>query len=156
MGELVNRFVAACDALENGDVSKMEALLADDIEFVTPERVLHGKEEAMTRFRANVEGAWSDLKMGIDVENGVIDGGDCAAVEFLITGIFSGSLDQSVSISEGETEVIAGKGQSIQMRSTDHIWWNGEQITRFHVFYDPAEPMRYVRGELQVADSAAS
>jgi hypothetical protein len=155
MGELVDRFVAACRGLEEGDVSKMEALFADEIEFVTPERTMHGREEAISRFQAN-QGAFSGMKLNIDLENGVIDAGDRAAVEFLITGYFTGSLDQSISITDGESpDAIAGGGQAFQMRSTDHIWWDGQKITRFHVFYDPAEPLRYLRGELQVAESSA-
>lgn len=142
MSELFDKFSDAYKALEKKDVSKMDALFADDIEFVTPERVVHGRVEAIERFQANQE-AFSELFLDVDYEAGVIDAGDCVAVEFIISGSFTGTLDSSISINDGDVgDSVAATGKKFTMRSTDHVWWRDGKIYRFHVYYDPAEVTR--------------
>ena len=142
MSELFDRFSEAYKALEQKDVSKMEALFAEDIVFVTPERTLYGREAAISRFQANQD-AFSDLVLDVDREKMVIDAGDCVAVEFIISGTFTGALDSTVSIRDDEVEdSVAPTGKSFTMRSTDHVWWRDGKIYQFNVYYDPAEVTR--------------
>src|SRR5437879_11170575 len=119
MSELFDRFSAAYKALEVGDVSKMAALFADDIVFTTPKRTMRGKEEAIGRFKANQD-AFSNLVLQVDHDSMVIDAGDSCAVEFIISGIFTGSLDTSKSINDGLTPgEVEATGLRFTMRSTD-------------------------------------
>ena len=146
MSELFDKFSEAYKALEKKDVSKMDALFADDIVFTTPERTLYGREAAISRFQANQD-AFSELYLDVDYDTMVIDAGDSCCVEFVISGKFSGSLDSTVSISDGEVEeTVAPTGKSFKMRSTDHIWWRDGKIYRFNVYYDPAEVTRQLVG----------
>lgn len=142
MSELFDKFSAAYKALEQRDVSKMEALFADDIVFVTPERTHHGCADAIARFKANQD-AFSELHLEVDHDAMVIDAGDSVAVEFIISGTFTGDLDASVSINDGEVgDSVAATGKKFTMRSTDHVWWRDGKIYRFNVYYDPAEVTR--------------
>ncbi|SHK02960.1 Ketosteroid isomerase-related protein [Pseudonocardia thermophila] len=144
MSELFDRFSEAYKALERRDVSKMADLFADDIVFITPERTMKGKEEAISRFVAN-QNAFSDLKLEVDPEHGVIDAGDCCAVEFIITGTLKGDLDTTVSINDGTVgDTVKATGKKFRMRSTDHVWWRDGKIYKFSVYYDPAEPTRQI------------
>lgn len=146
MSELFDRFSEAYKALEQKDVSKMEALFADDIVFTTPERTLHGKDAAIARFQANQD-AFSELFLDVDYGTMVIDAGDSCCVEFVISGTFSGALDTTVSISDGEVDdSVAPTGKRFTMRSTDHVWWRDGKIYRFNVYYDPTEVTRQLAG----------
>lgn len=148
MSELFDRFSEAYKALEVGDVSKMEALFAEDIVFTTPERTMRGREEAISRFKANQD-AFSDLVLEVDEDSMVIDAGDCCAVEFVISGTFTGSLDTTKSIDDGDKPgELAGTGRRFTMRSTDHVWWKDGKIYRFNVYYDPNEVIH----QLQTAE----
>lgn len=151
MSELFDRFSAAYKALEQkdgkvGDVSLMDALFDEEIVFTTPERTLHGRKEAISRFEAN-QHAFSELFLDVDPETMVMDAGDCVAVEFVISGRFTGDLDASVSINDGEVgDSVAPTGQAFKMRSTDHVWWRDGKIYRFNVYYDPQEVTRQIVG----------
>jgi len=142
MSELFDRFSEAYKALERRDVSKMAALFADDIVFVTPERTMKGKEEAISRFEAN-QAAFSEMFLDVDYATGVIDAGDSCAVEFVISGTMKGDLDTTVSINDGEVaDTVAATGKKFTIRTTDHVWWRDGKIYKFTVYYDPAEATR--------------
>lgn len=138
MSEFLDRFTEAFMAIDDDDLTKMEALLADDVELVTPERTLRGRAEAMTYFGAN-KGAFTNVRHVVDFENGVIDAGDALAVEFVITGTFTGALDpsQGMAPTDGDgADTIAATGRDFELRSTDHVWQTDGRISRFNIYYD--------------------
>jgi ketosteroid isomerase-like protein len=145
MSELYNRFSEAYKALEQGDVSKMEELFAEDIVFTTPERTMHGRDEAISRFKAN-QAAFAGMELHVDYETMVVDAGDSCAVEFVITGRFTGALDTTKSISDDSApDEMAATGVAFSLRTTDHVWWRDGKIYRFNVYYDPGEMIRQLK-----------
>ena len=117
-------------------------LFADDIEFVTPERTVHGRDEAMSRFKAN-QAAFSEMDLHVDYDTMVIDAGDSCCVEFIISGFFTGALDTTKSINNGTvSDELTENGVHWSIRTTDHVWWKDGKIYRFNVYYDPAEMMK--------------
>jgi ketosteroid isomerase-like protein len=147
MSELFDKFSAAYKALEQrpgkpGDTSLMYDLFAEDIVFTSPERTLHGRDQAIARFTANQK-AFSELTLNVDYDTMVIDAGHACCVEFVISGVFTGDLDTSISVNDGELDdSVAPTGKSFSIRTTDHVWWKDGKIYRFNVYYDPAEMTR--------------
>lgn len=89
------------------------------------------------------QNAFSELFLDVDYDTMVIDAGDSVCVEFVISGVFTGDLDTTVSINDGEVdETVAPTGKKFSIRTTDHVWWKDGKIVRFNVYYDPAEMTR--------------
>lgn len=140
MSEFLDRFAAAFYALDKNDIEPMSALLAEDVVMVTPQGTLQGKEAVVQKFRSASD-AFSDVTHEVDLVNGVIDNEDALAVEFMFSGVHTGTIQPDASL--GIKRKVPATGRRFRVRTTDHVWRNGEGlINRFHIYLDPTERMR--------------
>lgn len=139
MSEFLERFSEAFMAVDHGDRTKMEALIADDIVMWTPQGEIRGRDAVLEKFNT-YGGAFSEITHDVDFENDVIDAGDSLAVEFTMSATHTGVIKASAGT--GVTRDIPPTFRRFTTRTTDHVWWRDGKIYRFNIFFDPTDRLR--------------